>query len=152
MTNRGPAGTTAGLATARAGGLLVALLLEITSGCTHAPWNPYRGWRAWKTNNVTVYADTVTAPSLTLDQLEDSYQILEASFFRGFDVPPVEVLEIDPAADVPFVANGGQKKLEIAAPRLLVAGLLHPLLLVGGKSDRWQQTHVLTHHFLAAAL
>jgi hypothetical protein len=115
---------------------LLAVLLSFCWGCTHAPWNPYRGWRAWKTNNVTVYADTVMAPSVTLEQLEDSYQILEGSFFRGFDVPPVEVIEIDPAADSPFVADGGQKKLEIVAPRLIVAGQLHPLLMVGGKSRR----------------
>jgi hypothetical protein len=126
--------------------------LVLSAGCTHMPWNPYRGWRAWKTNNVTVYADTVTAPSLTLEQMEDSYVILEGTFFRGIDVPPVEVIEVRPADDSPFETAAGGKKQNVALPHLAVAGGPRHVVLASGDSDRWQQSHVLTHHFIEAAV
>lgn len=134
------------------GALAAFLLAGWASGCTHAPWHPYRGWRAWKTANVTVYADTVTAPSLTQQWMEDSYQVLEATFFAGYDVPPVEVIEVQPGADSPFVNDSGGKRLEVAFAGLPVAGQPRALLMVGGKSQMWEQTHVLVHHFIAAAL
>ena len=131
-------------------GALAALVLS--AGCTHMPWNPYRGWRAWKTNNVTVYADTVTAPSLTLEQMEDAYVILEGTFFRGIDVPPVEVIEVRPADDSPFEDASNHKKQDVALPHLAVAGGRRWVVLASGDSDRWQQTHLLAHHFIEAAV
>jgi hypothetical protein len=133
--------------------LVVGFVVALISGCTHAPWHPYRGWRAWKTANVTVYADTISAPTLTQQWMEETYQVFEASFFRGFDVPTVEVIEVQPGADSPFVTGDGTKKLQVAVPRLKVGpGPPRSVLLVGGKSDVWQQVHVLAHHFVEAAI
>jgi hypothetical protein len=124
--------------------LLVTTLLM--GGCTHAPWNPYRGWRAFRTEHVTVYTDAFTAPTLTLEWMEEAYQALAGTFFQGFVVPPAEIIELDPAADSPFTHDSGAKKLDVAifGPR--------NLLMVSGKASRTEQQHVLAHHFIEAAV
>lgn len=135
---------------ARAAVFVAALLLV---GCTHAPWHPHRGWKAYKTANVTVYADTVGEPSLTLQYMEEAYQAFEGTFFTGFDIPPVEVIEMREASDSPFLNSAGEKKFNVAMLKLARPdGSARPLLMVSGQSERLNQAHVLAHHFIEQAV
>jgi hypothetical protein len=52
-------------------GLPVCLLA--LAGCTHAPWNPNKGWAASKTEHVTVFTDALTEHRFSQQWLELSH-------------------------------------------------------------------------------
>jgi hypothetical protein len=131
------------------------LFLLVVNGlaCTHAPWNPHRGWRAWKTANVTVYAETVFEPTVTIEDMETSYLILASTFFHGFAIPPVEVIQIPNAGYTPFLGPGGGAKMEAVFTGLHVGASRtpHSILLVSERVSRGTGAHLLAHHFIEAA-
>src|SRR5262245_15123372 len=79
-------------------GIGVVLVLGLAAGgCTHAPWNPYRGWGASKSANVTVYTDALMEHRFSQEWLEQSYSAYQA-FFPNVPAKPVDVvfLHTDP--------------------------------------------------------
>src|SRR5688500_20313393 len=81
------------------GVLLSMLALGIVgSGCTHAPWHPFRGWRTWRRGSVVLYTDTLYEQQQALEWLVGSTEILQATFFRHVNVTPGALLDL-PSAD-----------------------------------------------------
>lgn len=72
-----------------AGSCLAAALA--VAGCTHTPWQPTRGWSASKTENVTVYTDTLLEHRFSQEWLELAFAAYHA-FLPSVPARPVEVL------------------------------------------------------------
>ncbi len=65
------------------------------TGCVHAPWNPYGGWRVARTKHFAMYTDTRYIYGRTLEPLEIAYAALASSLFKNTPIAPVEVLFLE---------------------------------------------------------
>src|SRR5688500_7205661 len=107
--------------------LLVFLLLCSSAVvCSHAPWNPHRGWTVWRTGNVELYSDAVLDPKLTLDYLDASYEVLSRTLFRDDQVPPARVIHVSTPSVSPLTNADGSYRTFAT-----VGGEAGSLLVVG---------------------
>ena len=124
------------------------------SGCTHLPWNPYRGWRAWSGHNVLLYTDTLYEHELALEYLDASFMLLQHTFFRQFPVPPMQAIYLQPGNDTPLRTETGVKKFGavLAGVPPELAGNQHLLMTVGRLDHIRPYAHLVTHHFIESAI
>jgi hypothetical protein len=132
--------------------LLFALIA--LSGCTHLPWNPYRGWRVWRTPTVAMYTDTIAQYEPALEWMDKAFAVYKATFFADFDVPPAQVLYFSSDANSPFIRASGTFKygMTIARSPWAEAHGGKTLVVVGYASWQWRYHHQLAHHFIEAAV
>lgn len=132
--------------------LLTALILA--AGCTHLPWKPYRGWRSWKTSNITLHTDTISQHEPALEWLESVYGVYQGTFFRDYKVPPAEVLYLSSDITPPFIDNDGDRKFGMTIARWPWAEARggKTLVIVGYSGWQWHYHHQLAHHFIEAAV
>jgi hypothetical protein len=131
------------------------LLLALAAGaCAHAPWHPYRGWRAWRGEKVVLYTGGLQGHELALQYLDGSFDLFQRSFFRDVKVPPIEAFYLDPDDGSPFVSADGNYRFGVAFTTLPRAGVpgANGLLLVGRWPRPLPYAHVLAHHFIEAAV
>ena len=126
----------------------------VLAGCTHAPWHPFRGWRAWKEGNVVLYTDTLFEQQQALEWMVGASEILQATFFRHVRLPPVEVLYVQPGNDSRFIDGGGAQKFGVMIAQLPapVRGARRPLVVVGRWEGPGPYAHLLIHHHIEVAV
>ncbi len=125
--------------------LFVAALLLV--GCTHAPWNPYSGWKVARTKHITLYTDTKYLYTTTLESLEIAYAALGASLFSKRTIAPVEVLFLEWDQ---FLPTFGHYRNGLSLARLPGQGVLgrRGLIIVGEETHVPLAAHRLAHMFL----
>jgi hypothetical protein len=138
--------------TGRGRAFAVGLLVLSVGGCTHAPWNPYRGWRAWRSGDVVLYTDTLFEQRQALGWIVDTSRILERTFFRHLNPRPLRVLYIQPGNTSPFVQADGAKKDGVVVARLPGSGGGRGLVTVGRWDWPWSYAHLVAHHFIEATV
>jgi hypothetical protein len=74
---------------------LAALVVVSAGGCAHWPWESSSDWEIVRSKRLTVYQRTGAQNAATLAALEQSYAMLQASFFASRPLAPVEVLLLD---------------------------------------------------------
>jgi hypothetical protein len=128
---------------------LVALGLSLLSACSHAPWNPYSGWKVVRSKHITLYTDTRYLYGITLDSLEYAYAGLGASLFRRRSIAPVEVLFLE---EPQLVATLGPFRNGATVARLPGHGFLgrRGLVVVAEGAHVPVAAHRLAHLFLFA--
>jgi uncharacterized protein (DUF433 family) len=131
--------------------VFVALAL---GGCTHMPWNPHRGWRSWKTANITIYTDTISEYEPALEWLDVAFLAYQSTFFKEYRIPPAQVLYMSAEGWSPFLTDGGRYKYGITVARLAWAEAhgSQGLVMVGNSGRQWPYHHQLAHHFIEAAV
>lgn len=129
-------------------------IVVATVGCTHLPWRPYRGWRSYQSNEITLYANTLVEHDLALEYLRLAYDVYKGTFFQHAEVPSVEALYLPPESDTPFLTDGGVKKFGamIRRARTPLVREHAPLLLVGRWSNGAPYAHFLAHHFIEGTI
>jgi hypothetical protein len=128
------------------------LILLTVASCTHAPWNPHRGWSALRTNNVEMFTDALAQEELTLQWLDTSFEVLSRTFFGSTSVPPVKVIYITNDTSSPFTTASGSARTFTANTR--PPGTKGPMtvLVVGKDGEMQSYAHVMTHYFIEAAV
>jgi hypothetical protein len=143
--------------------LFLALWFSVATGaCTHAPWNPHRGWTRYDNGNVELYTDAALEPKLTLDYLDASYEVLSRTFFRDDQVPPVRVLHVSTPSVSPLsTADGGYRIFAAIGQSPAASGSgagsgrsthAGALLMVGDTGKITHYAHAMAHHFIQSAL
>jgi hypothetical protein len=130
------------------------LALVLLAGCTHLPWNPYRGWRVWRTPTVSVYTETVSQYGPALEWMDKAFAVYKATFFAEFDVPPAQAVYLSSDMTSPFLNSSGNFKygMTIARSPWAEARGGKTLVVVGYSNWQWHYHHQLAHHFIEAAV
>jgi hypothetical protein len=80
---------------------LMLVALTALCACAHRPWEePGPSWKRVASEHFVVNTDAAGAAyGPVIDRLEDVYTALSQTFFRGVEVPPVQVLLLEKARD-----------------------------------------------------
>jgi hypothetical protein len=128
------------------------LVLLTIASCTHAPWNPHRGWSALRTNNVEMYTDALVQEELTLQWLDSSFEVLGRTFFSSTSVPPVKVIYLSTETASPFTSASGGALGFTANTRPPSKKGPMTVLVVGKSGEMQGYAHVMAHYFIEAAV
>lgn len=133
--------------------ILVAALL-LAAGCTHLPWKPHSGWRSWKTADITIHTDTISQYGPALEWLQTGFTVYQETFFKGYQIPPVQALYLSSDSTSPFLTNAGTTKdgVTLARSPWVEARGGKSLVIVGYSEWQWHYYHQLAHHFIEAAV
>jgi hypothetical protein len=135
----------------RAPVLLMSVLLAI--GCAHRPWDrPADQWRVVTTEHFVVRTDApVHRYQPVIEHLENVYEALAGTFFRGVHVPPIDVLLFAKQEDFEGVAPGNLLGFLTLRATSFEEGLL--VLSADGEdlaAAEATAAHELAHRFLHA--
>jgi hypothetical protein len=122
-------------------------------GCAHAPWHPYRGWTAWRRDDVVLYTDTAIEHRSAVEWMAGISDIYHRTFFRDFKVEPLFAFYMQEDAPSPLVtADGGYRYGAHLRGVVPPEGGQPGLLLVGRFQWQWQYAHFVAHHFITRAV
>lgn len=134
--------------------LAAVLAVSAIAGCTHLPWKPHRGWRSWKAADVTVHTDTISQYEPALEWMQTGFTVYKETFFKGYQIPPVQAVYISSDSESPFLNNAGTNKSALTLARWPWAEARggRTLVIVGYSEWQWMYYHQVAHHFIEAAV